>query len=258
MPGGDQGAPVACAATPAGRILAAVTGRFGRARTVQIVALALAILAAATPLDERLHDFVFRHVVSHEVRLLANGFTLLGTTEVATIGLLGLGVLAHRTADAAMWQAAVGGVAGVLLAGVSTQVVKHVACRARPRLVDGWGVGQAAPPDAPTRRGFFHWPCVGERGYHGFPSGHAATAFATAAALFAWAPGWRRWWILIAACGVGLSRIVLNAHFLSDVAGGALMGWWSGQAGLLLARRFVAPRWGTRRSGGDPRRRAAA
>ena len=91
-----------------------------------------------------------------------------------------------------MWQAAVGGVAGVLLAGLSTQVVKHIACRARPRLVDGWGVGTATPPDAPARRGFFHWPCFGERDYHGFPSGHAATAFATAAALVGWAPGRRR------------------------------------------------------------------
>ena len=36
----------------------------------------------ATPADELLHDFMFRHVVSHEARLLANGFTLLGTTEV--------------------------------------------------------------------------------------------------------------------------------------------------------------------------------
>ena len=72
---------------------------------VQAAVLALAVLAAATPADEALHDFVFRHFVSHEVRLLANGFTLLGTTEVATVGLLGLAVLAHRTADAQMWSA---------------------------------------------------------------------------------------------------------------------------------------------------------
>ena len=50
------------------------------------------------------------------------------------------------------WQAAVGGVAGVLLAGLSTQVVKHVACRARPRLVDGWGVGPPMPPDRAQAR----------------------------------------------------------------------------------------------------------
>jgi len=225
---------------------------------VQAAVLALAVLAAATPADETLHDFVFRHFVSHEVRLLANGFTLLGTTEVAAVGLLGLAALAHRTGDAPMWQAAVGGVAGVLLAGLATQVVKHVACRARPRLVDGWGVGAATPPDAPTRRGFFHWPCFGERDYHGFPSGHAATAFAAAAALVGWAPGRRRWWILAAASGVGASRVVLNAHFLSDVLGGALIGWWAGEAGVHRVARYIAPRWRARTSGPVPRSRAAA
>ena len=232
--------------------------RSTRGRAVQGAILALTILAAATPADEVLHDLVFRHVVSHEVRLLANGFTLLGTTEVATVGLLGLAAVAHRTADAAMWQAAVGGVAGVLLAGLSTQVVKHVACRARPRLVDGWGVGSAALPGSPTRLGFFHWPCFGARDYHGFPSGHAATAFAVAAALFPWATGRRRGLILAAASGVGVSRVVLNAHFLSDVLGGALFGWWAGEVGLRLASRYIAPRWGTRRQGSAPRSRAAA
>lgn len=241
----------------AGRILAAVIDRLRHARVVQGAVLALAILAAATPVDEALHDFVFRHVVSHEVRLLANGFTLLGATEVATVGLLGLAVLAHRAADVQMLQAAVGGVAGVLLAGLSTQVVKHVACRARPRLVDGWGVGPPMPPTGP-RLGFFHWPCFGERGYHGFPSGHAATAFAVAAALIGWAPARRRWWILASASGVGASRIVLNAHFLSDVLGGALFGWWAGELGVHLVTRYLAPRWRARSPGRAPRSPAAA
>lgn len=229
-----------------------------RARAIQAVVLAVTVLAAATPADEWVHDFVFRHFVSHEVRLLANGFTLLGTTEVATVGFLGLAVVAHRAADAPMWRAAVGGVAGVLLAGLSTQVAKHVACRARPRLVDGWGVGAAAPPDAPTRLGFFHWPCFGEPDYHGFPSGHAATAFAAAAALVGWAPARRRGWIFAVASGVGASRIALNAHFLSDVLGGALLGWWAGEAGLRLVGRYLAPRWRARTPGPVPRSRAAA
>jgi membrane-associated phospholipid phosphatase len=235
-----------------------VIERLPRARAIQAAVLAVTVLAAATPTDEMLHDFVFRHVVSHEVRLLANGFTLLGTTEVATVGLLGLAGFAHWTVDAQMWQAAVGGVAGVLLAGLSTQVVKHVACRARPRLVDGWGVGTATPPDAPTRRGFFHWPCFGERDYHGFPSGHAATAFAVGAALAGWAPARRRGWILATASGVGASRIVLNAHLLSDVLGGALLGWWAGQAGVRVVARYLAPRWRARTPGHVPRSRTAA
>jgi membrane-associated phospholipid phosphatase len=235
-----------------------VIARLHRARVVQAAVLALALLAAATPADEMLQDFVFRHFVTHEVRLLANGFTLLGTTEVATVGLLALAAIAHRAADAPMWQAATGGAVGVALAGLTTQVVKHVACRARPRLIDGWGVGASTPPDDPERRGFFHWPCFGEGGFNGFPSGHAATAFAVAAALSAWAPARRRGWIIAVASGVGASRIVLNAHFLSDVLGGGLFGWWSGTAGLILAARYLAPRWRAPKPGPVPRSRAAA
>lgn len=233
-------------------------GTLHRARLIQAAVLALAALSAATPADEILHDFVFRHVVSHEARMLANGFTLLGATEVATVGLLGLAVVGYRSADVPMWQAAVGGVAGVLLAGLATQVAKHIACRARPRLVDGWGVGASTPPAAPALRGFFHWPCFGESNYHGFPSGHAATAFATAAALIGWVPPRRRAWLLAVASGIGASRIVLNAHFLSDVLGGGLFGWWSGEAGLFLVSRYVAPRWSARVRGTAPRSRVSA
>ncbi len=96
------------------------------------------------------------------------------------------------------------------------------------------------PSETPARLGFFHWPCFGERGYHGFPSGHAATAFAVAAALAGWAPSRHRWWIVASASGVGVSRIVLNAHFLSDVLGGALMGWWAGELGVYLVTRYLA------------------
>jgi membrane-associated phospholipid phosphatase len=235
-----------------------VVRRLTRARVIQGAVLALTVLVAATPADEQLHDFVFRHVVSHEARLLANGFTLLGTTEVATIGLLGLGVLAYRGADAAMWQAAIGGVTGVALAGLATQAVKHVVCRARPRLIEGWGVGNAPLPDAPARRGFFHVPCWGRWNYHGFPSGHAATAFAVAAALVGWAPARGCAWVLAAAAGVGASRIVLNAHFLSDVLGGALMGWWAGEAGVRLVARYMTPRWRARASRDAPKTEAVA
>jgi membrane-associated phospholipid phosphatase len=95
--------------------------------------------------------------------------------------------------------------------------------------------------------GFFHWPCVRDSRYHSFPSGHAATAFAVAAALSQAVPGRRRAWLAIAG-SVGLSRILLNAHFLSDVLGGALVGWWAGEAGVRLATRFVS--WRRRATAG--------
>src|SRR5262249_5068107 len=46
---------------------------------VRALIAGLVALAVTLPLDPVLHDFVFRHVNAHEVRLLANGVTLLGT-----------------------------------------------------------------------------------------------------------------------------------------------------------------------------------
>ena len=205
---------------------------------VHALALLMVVSAAASPLDEVVHDRVFRYLVSHEVRLVANGVTLLGTTEAA-VGVLGvLALVGYRTGDLVLGRGGLGGLAGLAIGGVAGQAVKHMACRARPRLVDGWGVGVPTLPDNPARRGFFHWPCFARWQYHSFPSGHANTALTVAAALAAVAPGRRRSWFVVAA-GVAASRVLLNAHFASDVLAGGLVGWWSGQAGLWLAERYL-------------------
>ena len=143
-------------------------------------------MLAVSPVDAIVQDLVFRHVVSHEARLLANGFTLLGTTWAAA-GLLGsLGLVAQRDRRRGAVRRGRRGVGAVAVGGLGTQVVKHVACRARPGLTEGWGVGPTRPdPTASGIRGFFHWPCLAESRYHGFPSGHATTAFAVAASLVA-------------------------------------------------------------------------
>jgi undecaprenyl-diphosphatase len=170
--------------------------------------------------------------------LLKGAFINLGA------GLLGaLGLVARRSADAALSRAAVGGLGAVALGGLGTQIVKHVACRARPGLTEGWGVGPTRPdPAASGIHGFFHWPCLAQSRYHGFPSGHATTAFAVAASLLPVAGlRARRAW-LGAAAGVGASRVVLNAHFLSDVVGGAVLGWWAADAGRWLAGWYAARR----------------
>ena len=209
-----------------------------------LVATALAtlvvLLATVVPLDEAVHDLVFRHLVGHELRLLSNGLTALGTTWAGAGVLGGLAVVGYRLRDRVLLRGATGGLVGLAVGGLASQVVKHVVCRARPRLVEGWGVGQPGTPDDPAARGFFHWPCFGESAYQGFPSGHATTAFTLAAALSLIAPAGRPAWLL-AAAGIGASRVVLNAHFLSDVIGGALIGWWAGQLGLSITARLGQP-----------------
>lgn len=66
----------------------------------------------------------------------------------------------------------------------------------------------------------------------GMPSSHVAVAFAGAATLGRRYP--RTAPVLLAlAAGCGLTRIFAQAHFLSDVVGGALggsaVGWWAGR-----------------------------
>jgi undecaprenyl-diphosphatase len=67
-----------------------------------------------------------------------------------------------------------------------------------------------------------------------FPSGHAALAFATAAALSVLWPRWTLLFYALAAV-VGLERILENAHFTSDVIAAAFVGWLCVKVIVLVA-----------------------
>ena len=100
-----------------------------------------------------------------------------GHPEVATVGPSDWRSWLTAPPTRGCGSAAVGRVAGVLPRGPRRRSVKHIACRARPSLVDGWGVGTATPPDA-ARRGFLSLAVLRVAQLPCFPSGHAATAFA--------------------------------------------------------------------------------
>ena len=70
-----------------------------------------------------------------------------------------------------------------------------------------------------------------------FPSGDATLAFATAGALAILLPRWR-WYFYLAASIVAVERVAENAHYLSDVVAGAMLGILC----ALLARRLLQPR----------------
>lgn len=70
-----------------------------------------------------------------------------------------------------------------------------------------------------------------------FPSGHTASAFAFATGVMVESP-WRGLAVAPIALALGYSRLHVGAHWLSDVAGGALIG--SGVA--VLGRRVARPR----------------
>jgi len=143
--------------------------------------------------------------------ILMQGATRLGEGTV-DIGLfLLLALVAWGRGERAFSIRGLAGAATVAGAGLLDQVVKNVACRARP--------GAASPGVF-----FVHFPCFPARyAEASFPSGHATTAFAAAVLLACWYPRQAGLFFGLAAI-VGVSRVLLGAHFPSDVLAGALLG----------------------------------
>jgi membrane-associated phospholipid phosphatase len=69
------------------------------------------------------------------------------------------------------------------------------------------------------------------------PSGHATTAFAVLVAFGSLWPRWRTI-LLIYALLIAVSRVVVTAHYPTDVAAGALVG----VIGAVMVRRYFALR----------------
>jgi len=182
--------------------------------------------AAMFPLDKR---------IAH--RLLdsstqANRFLKHTTTDVEIItspgsyliggALYAVGRLGHfdRLADLG-WH----GTEAVLFAQGVTSVLKGVVGRGRPFLSNG------------TDPGNYHFGKGFSNGdYQSFPSGHATTAFAAAAAVTNETTRWwpRSTWIVGplmygGATAVGLSRMYHDKHWGSDVLLGAAIGTFSGR-----------------------------
>src|SRR5690606_5099200 len=90
------------------------------------------------------------------------------------------------------------------------------------------------------RPGFYHFRGLFDGFIHptsglGFPSSHAAVAFAGSLMLAVFLPRARTLLIILAAC-CGITRMLTGAHFASDVFAGALLGW----ASAAMLTRFAA------------------
>ncbi len=103
-------------------------------------------------------------------------------------------------------------------------IVKRMIGRARPN------VGGSLDP-------FLFSPFRWEAAYAGMPSGHATTAFAV---LVAFGTLWprARTALLIYAVLIAISRVVVTAHYPTDVLAGALVG----VVGAMMVRRYFALR----------------
>ncbi len=99
----------------------------------------------------------------------------------------------------------------VAVSGVLADTIKPLVGRARPVMM--------------VREGLYGFhPLSFEAAWHSMPSGHATTAFALAGALAALFPRARIAWYLAAVC-LAASRVMVNAHFPSDIAAGAVVGY---------------------------------
>jgi len=148
--------------------------------------------------------------------------------EVAALGMYVGGRLGH---DRKLTLLGAHAAESLVLAELFTSAVKGTAGRARPYV----GLG---PRDFQLLRGM-------RKGgdYQSFPSGHTTNAFAFASLITADVARWwpeEKWLVGPAAYGVatlvGASRVYHNAHWSSDVAGGALVGTLSG----VLVSRYNA------------------
>ncbi len=112
-----------------------------------------------------------------------------------------------------------------LLAGVSSDLLRHAIGRERP------------PLRFPEPHPLVHVP-----GNPSFPSGHAATSFACAATL-AWLTPLSPVALYVLAALIAFSRVYVGVHYPLDVIGGAALGLGVATALRLLveARRRSAP-----------------
>jgi membrane-associated phospholipid phosphatase len=105
-------------------------------------------------------------------------------------------------------------------------LTKWIVGRTRPfklDVYDRFGEPLAAPFTLAPFRGGWHGMFVGRNLC--FPSGHAALAFATAAALaILWPKSPWRWLGYGIACLVAAERVAENAHWFSDAVGAAALG----------------------------------
>lgn len=97
----------------------------------------------------------------------------------------------------------------VAVCGILVDLIKLLAGRARPELWLSQGIYGFSYP---------HLQAL----YQSFPSGHAACASGAGVALSLLFPRQRRLWVAVAMV-LGLTRVVVTAHYLSDVVAASLL-----------------------------------
>jgi membrane-associated phospholipid phosphatase len=159
-----------------------------------------------------LNDFHMDHLANPWLAQLSDIGDRLGKGEslvILSLVLLAVGYgMKHPQWKDAGWQSLV----AHGLAALSTNILKHAIGRPRPKFMHA---------------GHLEFSPAAGSGWDSFPSGHAAAAFAVATALATKFPkvGWP---ILATAVAIAASRVIRGSHYLTDIAGGAALGYVMG------------------------------
>ncbi|WP_158541647.1 phosphatase PAP2 family protein [Pelagibacterium lacus] len=236
------------------RWLRAVAEDRDRAKRLALWALAgAALMLAIAVLFDAPVSLALQSWPDHE-RAFFRAITDLGKSDWLLLwslvgGLVSLGLSRLPLGYSWRWAArGLGSVSGFLFAaiafsGIVVVILKRIVGRARPMYLEDLGVLHFHPFD------IIDWS------FHSFPSGHATTIVAFAFVLRTFSNRRYHGWIIALGFAVGLSRIVVGDHYLSDVIAGSCVGLVS----ALLVRDFFATRnWGMRIEDGKVRYRMFA
>lgn len=108
-------------------------------------------------------------------------------------------------------------------ASILVHLLKFVIGRARPELLIDMGAYSLTP-------------FTGDNLYESFPSGHSAAAGSFFGAFMMLVPRFRFVFIGLALV-IGVSRVIVGAHYPSDVAAGLLLGTWTAMAFAFIFAR---------------------
>ena len=113
----------------------------------------------------------------------------------------------------------------ILLTGVLTQIIKHVIGRPRPNY---------ASKNSDLDISLFNF----ESAFHSFPSGHTSTIFVVALSLSLITPKIKYFYLLYAGI-IGFSRVVVGAHYFTDILGGIAVAFVGYKATLYLFKKIL-------------------
>ncbi|MFA5028841.1 MAG: phosphatase PAP2 family protein [Candidatus Methylomirabilota bacterium] len=202
----------------------------GERRVSTGLTIALGVGAVSLPVAVWLDPWLLsavRGVDWSPVEPAVQAITRLGYGGLDVALLVLVAAIARRRGDLEAARRGMVGAVAVGSAGLVGQLIKNLACRARP--------------SAPGAGAFLvDFPCL-PAGYPlaSFPSGHATTAFAAAAFLALWRPRWSGLFLGLALL-VAATRVILDSHFPSDILAGALLGIAAGLLGWAWVRRKEA------------------